>query len=83
MSRRCLRPHPQMRPMRVHAGLIEKVNAEELEVAIMNRDKVLVVDFFATVRDVLPRFALMQAPLTSHPFLPLIHLIHTVVVSDT
>ena len=48
-----------MRPMRVHAGLIEKVNAEELEVAIMNRDKVLVVDFFATVRDDSPSCKLL------------------------
>lgn len=47
---------PSRRPVtKVHAGLIEKVNAEELEVAIMNRDKVLLVDFFATVSHCMSR----------------------------
>lgn len=35
------------RHVRVAAGLVEKLNAEQLEVAIAERDKPLVIDFFA------------------------------------
>jgi hypothetical protein len=38
---------PRRRSVRVAAGLVEKLNAEQLEVAIAERDRPLVIDFFA------------------------------------
>jgi hypothetical protein len=35
------------RSVRVAAGLVEKLNAEQLEIAIAERDRPLVIDFFA------------------------------------
>jgi hypothetical protein len=46
---------------RVCAGLVQKVNAEELEVVIAERDRPLVIDFFARRGAALPTAACSDA----------------------
>ena len=48
-AKTCAHVAPMRRgAVRTRAGLVQKMNAEELEIAMANRDRPMVIDFYAT-----------------------------------